>query len=148
MMQGMLSNRSMPPSTVIPVIPYADLSQAIGWLTAAFGFRLRVRIGDHRAQMVVPPDGHVVLGAVDDGTPISIARVMVRVIDARSHAAHAVAAGAKMISPPQDYPYGERQYTVDDFAGHRWTFSESIGDVDPAEWGGIVLADDQQHYQV
>ena len=138
MMQTMLSNRSMPPSTVIPVIPYANLSEAIEWLTAAFGFRLRVRIGDHRAQLVVPPDGHVVLGAVGGGGAISPARVMVRVGDVRSHAAHAVAAGAKMISPPQDYPYGERQYTVEDFAGHRWTFSESIGDIDPAEWGGTA----------
>jgi len=64
---------------------------------------------------------------------------MVRVSDARSHAAHAIASGAKMISAPQDYPYGERQYTVEDFAGHRWTFSESIGDIDPAEWGGTVV---------
>ena len=137
-MRGMLSNRSMPPSTVIPVIPYPNLSDAIVWLTAAFGFGLRVRIADHRAQMDVPPDGHVVLGAVDDGSAISPARVMVRVSDAHSHAARAVAAGAKMISPPQDYPYGERQYTVEDFAGHRWTFSESIGDVDPADWGGTA----------
>src|SRR3954454_24698166 len=138
MMRGMLSNRSMPPRIVIPVIPYPNLSEAIVWLTAAFGFRLRLRIADHRAQLLVPPDGYIVLGAVDDGSAISPARVMVRVSDAHSHAARAVGAGAKMISPPQDYPYGERQYTVEDFAGHRWTFSESIADVDPAEWGGTA----------
>lgn len=137
-MRGMLSNRSMPSSTVIPVIPYPNLSEAIVWLTATFRFRLRLRIADHRAQMDVPPDGHVVLGAVDDGGAISPARIMVRVSDAHAHAARVADAGGKVISPPQDYPYGERQYTVEDFAGHRWTFSESIGDVDPAEWGGTA----------
>jgi len=34
--------------------------------------------------------------------------------------------------PPTAYPYGERQYTAEESAGHRWTFSQSIGDVDPA----------------
>jgi hypothetical protein len=37
---------------------------------------------------------------------------------------------------PADYPYGERQYSVEDFAGHRWTFTQSIADVAPEEWGG------------
>lgn len=25
--------------------------------------------------------------------------------------------------------------------GHRWTFSESVADVDPRDWGGSLLAD-------
>jgi len=37
---------------------------------------------------------------------------------------------------PADYPYGERQYTAEDLAGHVWTFSLSINDVAPEEWGG------------
>jgi len=28
----MHENRSMPPSTVIPVLAYADVSEAVGWL--------------------------------------------------------------------------------------------------------------------
>jgi len=31
--------------------------------------------------------------------------------------------------------FGERQYTVEDPWGNRWTFSQSIADVDPAAWG-------------
>jgi len=38
--------------------------------------------------------------------------------------------------PPADYPYGERQYTAEGLAGHCWTFSQSIADVAPEEWGG------------
>ena len=37
---------------------------------------------------------------------------------------------------PTDFPYGERQYTALDFSGRAWTFSETIADVDPREWGG------------
>jgi predicted enzyme related to lactoylglutathione lyase len=31
-----------------------------------------------------------------------------------------------------------RQYTAEDFAGYEWTFSQSVADVDPEEWGAIV----------
>jgi uncharacterized glyoxalase superfamily protein PhnB len=40
------------------------------------------------------------------------------------------------VQAPADYPYGERQYTVEDPGGNRWTFSETIADVAPEEWGG------------
>src|SRR5213594_727012 len=40
---------------------------------------------------------------------------------------------------PPDYPFGERQYTAEDLGGHTWTFSESIADVAPEEWGGTVV---------
>lgn len=56
----MRSNRSIPQCTVIPEIAYPDIGAAIQWLTDAFGFTLRLRIGDHRAQMNVG-DGAVVL---------------------------------------------------------------------------------------
>jgi uncharacterized glyoxalase superfamily protein PhnB len=32
-------------------------------------------------------------------------------------------------------PFGERQYTVEDLEGHRWTFSQSIADVPFEAWG-------------
>lgn len=34
--------------------------------------------------------------------------------------------------------FGERQYGVRDPWGHVWTFSESVADVAPEEWGGIA----------
>ena len=41
-MSALQTNRSMPESTVIPVLPYPDLAAAIEWLTTAFGFTLRM----------------------------------------------------------------------------------------------------------
>ena len=43
---------------------------------------------------------------------------------------------------PTDFPYGERQYTAQDPAGHQWTFSQTLADVAPSEWGGELLAED------
>jgi hypothetical protein len=37
---------------------------------------------------------------------------------------------------PTDFEYGERQYTAEDPFGHRWTFSQTLRDVAPEDWGG------------
>jgi uncharacterized glyoxalase superfamily protein PhnB len=50
------------------------------------------------------------------------------------------ARGARILMEPTDFPYGERQYTADDPAGHQWTFSQTLADVAPEEWGGISTA--------
>ena len=48
----MIQNRSAPPASVIPVLAYADVGAAADWPCAAFGFRIRLRIGDHRVQLI------------------------------------------------------------------------------------------------
>lgn len=49
----MLANRSIPRCTVIPELAYPDVAEAIDWLRDAFGFTLRLRIANHRAQLNV-----------------------------------------------------------------------------------------------
>ena len=82
----MLSNRSMPRCTVIPELAYADIGEAIDWLCDAFGFTLRLRIADHRAQLNVG-DGAVVLTNLEASEPrAELAHaVMVRVEDVDGH---------------------------------------------------------------
>lgn len=66
----MIANRSVPSSSVIPVLAYSDVAEAADWLCNAFGFRERLRIGTHRAQLVFG-DGAVIvtnLGASRDQT--------------------------------------------------------------------------------
>jgi len=121
-------------ASVIPELRYEDVGEAAEWLCRAFGFRERLRIGDHRVQLVF---GEGALVASDNGAPRGI--VMVRVEDADAHHEQAVRNGARILSPPTDYPYGERQYTAEDPAGHHWTFSQSIADVDPGEWRGTAV---------
>jgi uncharacterized glyoxalase superfamily protein PhnB len=62
--------------------------------------------------------------------------VMVRVEDVNSHHEHAKQHGALIVRTPRDYPYGERQYSAEDFNGYVWTFTQSIADVKPEDWGG------------
>ena len=125
----------MPRSTIIPVLAYPDVAEAIAWLCDAFGFTLRLRIADHRAQLNVG-DGAIAITGGRDGAGKDSDSVMVRVEDVDSHHQRAVQHGALVLDSPADYPFGERQYTVKDFAGHRWTFSQTIADVDPEDWGG------------
>jgi uncharacterized glyoxalase superfamily protein PhnB len=66
--------------------------------------------------------------------------VMVRVEDADVHCERARAHGAQILMEPRTFEYGERQYEAEDFAGHRWTFSQTIADVSPEEWGGELVA--------
>jgi uncharacterized glyoxalase superfamily protein PhnB len=126
-------NRSVPTAAVIPELPYPDVREAADWLCRAFGFRERLQIGDHRAQLVYE-DGAVIV-IEGDAAP---SYLLVRVEDADSHRIQAEAAGAKILGEPTDWPYGERQYSAEDPGGHVWTFSQSIADVDPAEWGGTL----------
>ena len=142
----MKPNRSIPAATVIPVLTYPDVRAAVAWLEAAFGFAERVRIGeDHRAQLNAgdaavivadtgglrrPPDPEVVTQSV-----------MVRVPDVQAQRDRAAAEGAEIVAEPNDFPYGERQCTVRDPWGHHWTFSETIADVAPEQWGGLTVGD-------
>ena len=124
----------MPSSTVIPVLGYEDVGAAVDWLCETFGFTERWRAGSHRAQLAVG-DGCV---AVTAGIPGSGAdSIMVRVDDVDGHHERARERGARIAQPPADFPYGERQYTAEDLAGRRWTFSQTIADVAPEDWGGV-----------
>ena len=125
----------MPPSTVIPELPYPNVREAVAWLCKSFGFSERLQIGNHRAQLVFGEGSIVVTQGHDVNAAFSI---MVRVEDANAHHEHVKRSGAKIVSPPADYPYGERQYVVEDPGGHRWTFSQTIADIDPSSWGGVL----------
>jgi len=134
----MLTNRSMPMGTVIPVLAYADVSEAAAWLFEAFGFTIRLRIGNHRIQLNAGEDGAIVLTESSDAATAGDS-VMVRVEDVDAHHQRASEHGARILSGPTDFPYGERQYSAVDLAGHQWTFSQSIADVDPRDWGGELV---------
>jgi uncharacterized glyoxalase superfamily protein PhnB len=137
----MLSNRSIQRATVIPVLAYPDVHEAAAWLCEAFGFTVRIRIGDHRVQLNVG-DGAV---TVREMRPNEVNAVLgigysttVRVEDVDAHCERAKAHRARIMQEPVTHPYGERQYNAVDFAGYSWTFSQSVADVHPEDWGGTA----------
>jgi uncharacterized glyoxalase superfamily protein PhnB len=138
------ANRSIPSATVIPVLIYPDVREAVEWLTQAFGFAERVQIGENHRSQLRYGDGAVIAADVRDERrpprPGEVTHsVVVRVEDANAHCERARSHGAEILMEPTDFEYGERQYEAEDPAGHRWTFSETLRDVAPEEWGGISV---------
>jgi uncharacterized glyoxalase superfamily protein PhnB len=146
-------NRSAPPGEVVPGLYYDDVEAAIAWLCSAFGFTERYRYGptDHAVgAFLAVGESSVALSETrvgqspdwDDNTERRPPRedfrtsgVMVRVTDVDAHYDRATAFGAKTFGPPRTYRFGERQYTSEDLAGHRWSFTQSVADIAPEEWG-------------
>jgi uncharacterized glyoxalase superfamily protein PhnB len=135
------NNRSVPPATVVPVLVYPDVRAAVVFLSAAFGFVERTRIGEsHRAQLAVGDDGAVIIADVagerrppQSGEVTHVVRVRVADVDAaftraRDH-------GAIVLEAPVDREYGERDCTLEDIAGHRWQLAEATADVAPEQFG-------------
>lgn len=129
----MLTNRTMPEDVLVPVLAYSSVSEAVAWLSEAFGFSFRWQIEEHRAQLGV---GEKAALAITEGSPPTETtdHVMVRVLDVDAHRARAAAAGAT-VGEAEDHFYGERQYSATDFAGRTWIFTQSIADLDPTDWG-------------
>jgi hypothetical protein len=77
----MIQNRSIPGASIIPELGYPDVPAAAKWLCDAFGFRVRLRIGDHRIQLTFG-NGAVVVGQHEYlGEATRGASVLVRVDD-------------------------------------------------------------------
>jgi uncharacterized glyoxalase superfamily protein PhnB len=141
----MATNRSAPSATVVPVLIYEDVEQAIDWLCRAFGFTERLRAERNgvvgHAQLAVA-EGAIMLGR--QGGPFHAPQasavsqyVHITVANVDSHFEHSTQCGARVVEAPADMPFGERQYTVQDHAGHWWTFSQHVADLSPEDWGAV-----------
>jgi uncharacterized glyoxalase superfamily protein PhnB len=122
---------------------YKDAPAAIEWLTGVLGFERRaVYDGPNGAighAELALGSGMIMLGSEKDDeharrfkTPaetggVETRSVYVVVADADAVYARAQAAGAKVIRPIADTPYGSREFTVVDPEGHSW----SVGTYDP-----------------
>ena len=138
-----IANQSAPGATVVPILVYEDPAKAIDWLCATFGFAERLRaerdgVVTH-AQLLVG-EGAIIVGR--QGGEFRAPRlgeisqyIVVHVQDVDAHFEHAKRLGAKVLEPVNNMPFGERQYTAEDPEGHRWTFSQSVADVPPQQWG-------------
>src|ERR1035438_9889204 len=114
------------------------------WLHQAFGFTERLRTPPepdgtiHHAQLAVG-EGSVILTGQPLASPNQfIQAVMVGVWNIDQHFERAKRFGARILSPPDSKPFGERQYSAEDLEGHRWAFTESVADVEPEAWGAPV----------
>ena len=121
---------------VYPSLTYDDAAAAIEWLCRAFGFqkRLVVEGEDNRVEHSELSFGNAVIMVSSPKADAN--RVSPRQLSGHSQAlslyvenpdAHhdvAVAAGATLVRPLQDEPYGARGYMVHDPEGHVWYFGD------------------------
>ena len=141
-------NRAAPNSAVVPVLYYRNVREAVEWLTNALPFNERLRIGDHRCQLV-HGNGAVVIAQAGGHTDADLSTlqspaahsVMLRVTEIDALFRRAKAAGARVLAEPADHMYGERQCSFLDPWGRPWTLSETVFDSDPSDWGGELLED-------
>jgi uncharacterized glyoxalase superfamily protein PhnB len=139
----MLISRTTGSASVVPELVYPDVANAVTWLCDAFGFVELWRAGGHRARLAFG-NGVIILADADpqygrvpaEGGGLRSHGVMVRVDNVDAHHERALQRGARILSPPADYPYGERQYSAVDLAGHHWTFTQTMADLAPEDWGG------------
>jgi PhnB protein len=138
-----------PAPRIVPFLSYEDVGAAMAWLRDAFGFEERFRItepdgavthGDMQLEggvIFLGPGGpnyegprrHAETCAASArwrDTPYVIDGVYAMVADVDAHHRRAVAAGAKVLSDPQDTDHGERIYRVEDVDGHRWMFATPL----------------------
>jgi uncharacterized glyoxalase superfamily protein PhnB len=144
----MIFNHSVPADTLLPHVVYPDVAEAIGWLTKAFGFTEHYRYGErggvvNGAQMHLA-NAWVMLERARPGsvtpaqTGYKTQSLTVFLEDVDSHFQKAKSAGARIVEELHVTEYGERQYGVEDLAGHHWLFSRHASDVSPGQWGAVV----------
>lgn len=129
---------------VTPFLFYEDGAAAMDWLARAFGFVERTRwLADDGTLshgemiagegLVLMAGGlpayesprrhreHCTTAAAWSEVPWVLNGVMVRVADVDAHYERAEQAGARILSEPENQPYG-RSYRVEDLEGNRWMF--------------------------
>ena len=131
---------------VIPMLSYEDCAAALDWLARAFGFRERTRMAGADGRIghaeMETDHGMIMLASGPAGyespatrceryertreslsVPWAVDGVLVYVDQVDAHYAKANRSGAKILSPPENAPYG-RLYRAEDLEGHRWMFLE------------------------
>lgn len=126
---------------LIPILRYRDPLAAINWLEVALGFErhfvaeeegqvvhAQLRLGENL--IMLSPDKeddryemHSPLSL--NGTNQCVYIALEQDID--DFCGAALAAGANIITPPYDTPYGSREFSVRDPEGHVWSIGSYAG---------------------
>lgn len=116
-------------------LKYNDANAAIAFLTGALGL---TEVQAHRNESgavthaeLAHGDGVILVGTrTEPGSQFDTGKAVIYLVvdDVDAHHDKAVAAGAKVVYPLVDQPYGSREYAVSDAEGNIW----SVGTYRPA----------------
>ena len=130
----------MPPHRFIPALRYRDAAAAVEWLCRAFGWERHLVVPGEDGGVVhaqLAGDGGLVMLGQEAGNEydavvkppsetggVCTQGAYVIVDDCRKHHERAVAAGAEVVVPLREEPYGGWGYSCRDPEGHVWSFGE------------------------
>lgn len=135
----MVSNPPLGMQRITPYLLYEDLGAAVEWITATFSLSERSRMngpdGKPRHVEMTLEDGVIMMGQPHGqyecprkhGHVCQLVYAYVENVDA--HWQRAKEGGAKILTAPEDKPYGDRVYSVADPEGHHWFFAQHLRDV-------------------
>ncbi|MBE9635690.1 VOC family protein [Salipiger mangrovisoli] len=134
---------------IVPALRYRDTEAMLAFLTGALGFRDHAVYRDAEGGILHAElklgDGIIMFGPAahnnDFGRLIVspeaaggvTGTIYVVVSNVAGHYARAVAAGAEVVLPLEEQPYGGQSYTVRDPEGQIWTFGEYHPEADHGE---------------
>jgi PhnB protein len=124
---------------IVPMLSLRDASRASAFYQSAFGARELTRSTSPEGRIVAMlAIGDAEFGVVDEAPQVgnlspetlggTSVRISVVVADPDAVAQRAIDAGAELIFPVEDQPYGWRQGRVRDPFGHHWLVGRPIGE--------------------
>jgi PhnB protein len=142
---------------ITPYLFYEDVEAALVFLARAFGFQETLRYSGSagyvaHAEMCLGEEA-IMLG--DPGEPyrnpsrtgaVTVA-IHVSVNDVEAIFERARAAGAQIIEPPTDQPYGGRRFGASDPEGHEWWFSQPPPVLTSEDWSPEPVPDGERGTQ-
>jgi uncharacterized glyoxalase superfamily protein PhnB len=120
---------------IMPGVRYTDVDAALGWLARVFGLTEHLRWTDPETRKVRHAEMRYGENAFIELSDGGEGGLLVIVDDVEAHFRNAKAAGAEIVSEPEDKPWGLRHYRVKDLEGNAWEFAQHVRDVPPSEWG-------------
>ncbi len=125
----------------VPYFGYEDAKTAMAFLETAFGFKTSQAFEDDTGQIMHAEmtfaGGAIMLGTGrDEQRPEGSADqpagrgVYCVVEDVDAHFQRAKDAGARIVYPPEDTPFGTRRYRVLDPEGYEWSFGSYAPQID------------------
>jgi PhnB protein len=136
---------------ITPYLFYEDVEAALEFLARAFGFEETLRYQGARGYVSHAEmrfgEGTIMLGNPGEqyrnprrSGDVSSA-VHVTVPDVQATFERANVAGAQIIEPPTDQPYGGRRFGASDPEGHEWWFSQPASVLTSEDWSSDPAAD-------
>ncbi len=130
---------------MVPYLFYNDIPAALEWLAKAFAFQTRNSMPGPggaimHAEMALD-DAVIMLGPASEERSLSSPKdlpavnqsLYVYVNNVDAHFERAKAAGAKIMSEPEDMFWGDRMYYAQDCEGHHWNFAQHVKDIAPED---------------